>query len=92
MTQEPPKLSGRHQDTLRHVLARPLSHNVEWRALLALLRQVGSVEEHGEGMISVEVGDKRLILTRPHEKDVEADDLVEVRRFLEDLGYRPEDE
>jgi hypothetical protein len=86
---EPPKLSGRHQDTLRHVLAHPLSHNVEWRALLALLREVGSVEEHGDGNIAVEAGGQRLVFTQHHEKDVDADDLVEVRRFLEALGYRP---
>lgn len=90
MTDELPKLSGRHQDTLRHVLAHPVSHNVEWRALVALLREVGSVEEHATGSISVEAEGQRLVLVKPRGKDVPTDDLVEARRFLEALGYRPE--
>lgn len=89
MVGEPPHLSGRHQDTLHHVLTHPLSHDVEWQALLALLREVGSVEEKGES-VAIEAGGQRLVLMRPHGKDVEADDLVEVRRFLENLGYRAE--
>ncbi|HTX63213.1 MAG TPA: hypothetical protein VMD28_06215 [Acidimicrobiales bacterium] len=87
MVAEPPHLTGRHQDTLRHVLAHPLSHNVEWHALVALLHELGSVEERGES-VTVEAGGQRLALTRPHGKDVEADDLAQVRRFLETLGYR----
>lgn len=87
MVEEPSHLSGRHQDTLRHVLAHPLSHNVEWHALLALLREVGAVEDLGES-VAVQAGGQRLVLMKPHGKDVEADDLVEVRRFLETLGYR----
>jgi hypothetical protein len=90
MNDEPPTLTGRHEETLRHVLAHPLSHNVEWRALVALLHEVGSVEEHATGSLSVEAGGRRLQVVKPRGKDVEADDLVEVRRFLEELGYRPE--
>lgn len=86
MVEEPPHLSGRHQDTLRHVLAHPLSHNVEWQALVALLREVGSVEEQGEH-VTIEAGGQRLVLRRPRGKDVEADELAEVRRFLGALGY-----
>ncbi len=87
MVEEPQHLTGRHQDTLRHVLAHPLSHNVEWHSLVSLLREVGSVEEHGE-VVTIEAGGQRIVLTKPRGKDVEADDLVEVRRLLEDLGYR----
>jgi hypothetical protein len=89
MVGEPQHLTGRHQDTLRHVLAHPLSHNVEWHSLLSLLREVGSVEEHGES-VAIEVGGQRIVLMKPHGKDVEADDLVEVRRLLESLGFRAE--
>jgi hypothetical protein len=90
MPEDPPHLTGRHEDTLRHVLARPLSHNVEWRALVALLRQVGTVDERADGSIAVEARGQRLVVTRPHGKDVEADDLVEARNFLESLGFRPD--
>jgi hypothetical protein len=84
----PPRLSGRHRDTLRHVLARPSSRNVEWHAVVAMLREVGKVEERGAGVIEVTANGRTLMLPRPHGKDVSTDDLVELRRFLEGLGYR----
>jgi len=88
MTVEPPKLTGRHQDVLNHVLAGPLSHNVEWREIVALLRQVGSVEERHDGNLVVRAGDQTLELGHHHQKDVGTDDLEKLRHFLKALGYR----
>jgi hypothetical protein len=85
MTDELPRLSGRHQDAMRHAPAHPLSHNAEWRALAAPLRELGSREEHTKGSISAAQG-RRLETVKPHDKNVDADDLVEVQRVLEMLG------
>lgn len=89
MTDEPPKLSGRHADTLQHLFAHPLSHNVEWREVLALLRDVAVLDERDDGNVEVTAAGERFVLQRPHEKDLDADDLVKVRRLLESLGYHP---
>jgi hypothetical protein len=48
MSPEPMKLTGRHQDTLRQIFTHPLSHNVEWQAVLSLLQEVSAVEERHE--------------------------------------------
>ena len=88
MTDGPPKLTGRHQDVLNHVFAEPLSHNVEWREVVALLQEVGSVEERHDGNLVVTAGDQTLELGHHHEKDVEADDLEKICHFLRALGYR----
>ena len=93
MTAEAPKqLSGRHRDVLRHVLARPLSHNVEWREVLALLREVGSVEERHDGNVVVKAGDHTLVLGHPEHKDVGADDLEKIGHLLETLGYHADED
>jgi hypothetical protein len=86
VTQEPPKLSGRHQDTLRQIFAHPLSHNVEWHAVLALLREVASVEERN-GHIEVKAGTATFTVARPHQKDLNTDDVLAVRHLLESLGF-----
>jgi len=85
---EPGKVSGRHRDTLRQIFAHPMSHNVDWRAVVALLNEVAPVREH-EDKVEVEVGDRRMVLKRPRTKDAAADELVEVRHLLESLGYGP---
>ena len=89
MTQEPPKVTGRHKDTVRQIFAHPLSHNVEWHAVLALLREVASVEERN-GHIEVKAGTETFTLTRPHQKDLNADDVLAVRHLLESLGFGAE--
>jgi len=86
----PPELSGRHRDTLRHVFAHPVSHNLDWRAVVALLGEVATVDERHDGKIEVTSGERTILLTPPHHKDLDADDVVEVRHFLEAVGYRPE--
>lgn len=91
MSSQPHKLTGRHRDTVRHVFAHPLSHNVEWHAVLALLHEVADVTEGDDGTVEVHAGGQQVVLKRPHDKDLEPDDLLVVRHFLESLGYGPDD-
>jgi hypothetical protein len=88
MCPEPLKLTGRHQDTLRQIFIHPLSHNVEWHAVVSLLHEVGAVDERDDGKIAVTAGGQTVVLPRPRNKDLDADELVEVRHFLETLGYQ----
>jgi len=89
LSPEPLKLTGSHKGTLQQIFAHPLSHNVEWHAVVALLGQVGSVNELHDGNLELTVGDRTLVVTRPHGKDLDADDVVPLRRLLESLGYKP---
>lgn len=44
------ELTEHHRTTLYHLDQHPTSHNLEWNDVLALLREVGEVEErHGGG-------------------------------------------
>ena len=86
-----PKVTGRHRDTLRQIFAHPMSHNVEWHDVVALLREVASVEERDGGKLEVKAADRSYSLPRPRGKDVVPDELVEVRHLLESLGYGGED-
>ncbi len=53
---EPQHLSNHHRNTLRQLFGHPVSHNIEWDAVLSLLEAVGSaVEQHG-GKVSVTIG------------------------------------
>ncbi len=85
---EPGHLSNHHRTTLRQVFQHPVSHNVEWHAVLSLLEAIGSVEERGDGRLLVTVGPEKGFLDRPaHQKDMDTQAVVNLRRLLSSAGY-----
>lgn len=84
---EPEHLSNTHRDTLLQIFQHPTSHNIEWQAVLSLLEAVGSVEERHDSKFLVHVGDETEVLTRPKHKDIDVQQVVDLRRMLTSAGY-----
>ena len=84
---EPAHLSNHHRDTLSQIMRHPVSHNIEWRAVLSLLEAVGSVEQTHDGKFVVTVGSETRTWERPRSKDIDASEVVELRRMLASGGY-----
>jgi hypothetical protein len=84
----PKHLNNRHRDTLLQVFEHPTSHNIEWHAVLSLLEAVGSVEQRPDGKYLVHVGEETEVLTRPKDKDIDVQLVVDLRRMLTTAGYR----
>ena len=83
-------LASRHRTALRAVFQHPIAHNLEWRAVVGLLGALGSVEEHADGKLAVEVNGEHLVLQRPKHKDVtDAQEVLDIRHFLERAGVTP---
>jgi hypothetical protein len=87
---EPVHLSNHHRNTLRQIFQHPVSHNLEWHAVLSLLEAVGSVETHHDGKLVVTVGPERSFIDPPPHKDIDAQTVIDLRRMLSAAGYRPE--
>ncbi len=85
---EPERLNSHHQDTLLQLFQHPTSHNIEWHDVLSLLEAVGSVEQQHDGKFLVRLGGETEVLTRPKHKDIEAQQVVDLRRMLTGAGYR----
>jgi hypothetical protein len=83
-------LSNNHRDTLGKLFEHPLSHNIEWQAVLSLLEAVGKVERHHDGAYVVTVGEETETFRRPRSKDIDAQEVIDVRRMLANAGYGPE--
>ncbi|HXW80461.1 MAG TPA: hypothetical protein VEJ84_13235 [Acidimicrobiales bacterium] len=83
-------LSSNHRDTLGKLFEHPVSHNIEWHEVLSLLEAVGNVERHHDGAYVVTVGDETETFRRPRSKDIDAQEVVDVRRMLSNAGFRPE--
>lgn len=86
-TSEPEQLNNQHRDTLLQVFQHPTSHNIEWHAVLSLLEAVGSVEQRHDGKYLVHVGGETEVLVRPKDKDIDIDQVVDLRRMLTSAGY-----
>ena len=86
---QPEHLNNRHRDTLRQIFAHPVSHNVEWRAVLSLLEAVGTVTVRHDGKVDVTIGPAREFLDPPRGKDIDAQMVADLRRMLSSAGYLP---
>jgi hypothetical protein len=84
---QPNQLNSHQRDTLVQVFQHPTSHNIEWQALLSLLDAVGSVEQRPDGKYLVHIGAETEVLTRPKDKDIDVQQVVDLRRMLSTAGY-----
>ena len=87
---EPVHLSNHHHNTLRQIFQHPVSHNIEWRAVVSLLEAVGSVVNHADGKVAVTVGSQSAFFNPPAQKDIDAQMVVDLRRMLTAAGYGTE--
>jgi hypothetical protein len=65
---EPAHLSNHHRNTLRELFQHPVSHNIEWHAVVSLLDAVGTVQRHHDGKVAVTVGSESALSTRQRAK------------------------
>jgi hypothetical protein len=77
-------LSGSHQRTFDRIFQHPISHNLEWRDVHALLGEWGKVEKEHNGNLRVTRNGQTLVLHPTSKKDVtEMDEVMALRHFLE---------
>ena len=55
--------------------------------MISLLETVGSVEQRHDDMFVFRIGEEREVLRRPKEKDMDTQQLVDLRRMLTSAGY-----
>jgi hypothetical protein len=80
-------LSGHHRGTVSKILQHPAGHNIEWRAVNSLLMAVANVERTHDGRLLVTLGDETETFEPPRHKDIDAQQVVDLRRMLKGAGY-----
>jgi hypothetical protein len=85
---QPAHLSNHQLNTLRQIFQHPAGHNIEWRAVLSLLRAAGSAEERYHGKVAVTIGSQTEYFDPPRRKDIGTQAVVNLRRMLTKAGYR----
>jgi hypothetical protein len=89
-TLEPVHLNNHHRDTVSRIFGHPASHNIKWQAVLSLLETVGSVDERHDGKFLVTLGPETETFERPSGKDIDSQQVVDLRRMLSKAGYGAE--
>jgi hypothetical protein len=79
-------LDAHHRRTAQAIMSHPVSHNIEWRDVLSFLEAIGTVTEEHNGKFKIEVGGETETLERPHEKDINEQTVVDLRRMITAAG------
>ena len=83
----PEHLSGHHRDTLVQIFQQDTNYNVEWHDVMSLLEAIGSIEEEHDDMFRFRLGPETQVFRRPSGKDIDGQQLVDLRRLLTNAGY-----
>jgi hypothetical protein len=87
---EPQHLNNHHRDTLHEIFRHPVSHNVEWRAVISLLEAVGSVTRRHDGKLVATVGAQSEIFDPRAQKDLDTQMVLDMRKLLAAGGFDAE--
>lgn len=81
-------MNKRHQRTLNAIFAQPISGNIKWRDVEALLISLGTViNERAGSRVAVLLNDRIAVFHRPHPSpDIDKGAVRDLRRFLENVG------
>ena len=84
-------MKRKHQKILEAIYARPVSANIQWRDIEALLDELGAdISERAGSRIAVVLFDEVRVFHRPHPlPDTDKGAVVSVRKWLEQHGVVP---
>jgi hypothetical protein len=77
--------------TLDAIFHHPVPHNLSWMDTLRLLTHLGSAEEKADGKYSLTIKGHHIIFRKPHNKNLEAREVTELRHYLASAGISPQD-
>ena len=84
-------LSSHHRLTIEKIFRHPAGGNIEWRQVLSLLEDLGSVKREHNGKFIVTLGPETEVF-EPRGKDIDEQVTVDLRRMLGQAGWAPDDE
>ena len=85
-----PHVSSHHRKTIEKIFQHPAGGNIEWRQVLALLEDLGTVTHEHNGKFVVALGPETETLSAPRDKDIDRQLTVDLRRLLQQAGYGPD--
>jgi hypothetical protein len=79
-----PAITGSHLRTYETIFQHPISHNLEWHAVHALLGKIGHINEEPNGNFKVTRNGHSMVLHPHRSKNVaDVEELMALRHFIE---------
>lgn len=84
-------MKRKHQKTLELIFARPVSGNIQWRDIEALLAELGAEISEREGSrVGVRLFGERRVFHRPHPSpNTDKGAVAAIREWLYAHGVKP---
>jgi hypothetical protein len=83
-------MNHRHRKTLHAIFAHPISNNLDYKAVVHVLEQLGAEIENKSGnRIGVTLNGHTVALTHVNH-DLPKEEVVQVRKFLTTCGIDPD--
>lgn len=83
------QLHGAHLRTVAALFHHPTAHNLEWSDVVGLVEKIGTVTRVGNDKFGLVIDDEHYLLHKPHTKDLQSAQVVELRHFLKRAGWAP---
>ena len=83
------ELDGHHRATVEKIFNHPVNHNIQWHDVLSLLENVATVKKESDGRYTVTLGSETETFDAPRHHDIDAQQVVDLRRMLKGAGYGP---
>ncbi len=83
-------VTGGRRRTLESIFRHPSAHNLEWSDVVALIAEIGEVQEKANSEFVFDVAGNRHIMRKPHTKDLTSSEVIGIRHFLAQAGWSPE--
>jgi hypothetical protein len=86
------RMQHKDRTTLGEIFAHPVTHNLAWRDVVSLFEAVGGevTDTHKDG-VKVKLAGNERTFQRPHHKNIDStDEIVAIKKFLEESGVTPE--
>ena len=84
-------MNKRHRRTLNSIFAQPISGNIKWRDVEALLKNLGStLSERAGSRVAVFLEGRVTFFHRPHPSpNMDKGAVRDLRKFLQSVGITP---
>lgn len=74
---------------MEKIFSHPVSHNIQWHDVLSLLRAVAAVSELPDGRCTVTLGTETATFDTVRHRDLDDQQVVDLRRMLKASGLTP---
>jgi hypothetical protein len=85
----PHRILHRDRRTLDAIFRHPIPGNLAPADALHLIERLGSVHQEPNGRWLFAIGEQRHVFHQPHDKALSAEDVRQLRKFLEGVGVTP---